>query len=134
MNIAENTSQRFSDEELAAPGIRAFFAITEKWGLTDAQKISLLGNPGRTTFYKWKAQEVKSLSKDQLERISYIIGIHKALRILFPSNESCYRWVTKANSAPLFGGKSAMDRMLSGNVSDLFVVRQYLDAQRGGWA
>lgn len=134
MTIAENTTFKFSDDELAGPGLKAFFSITEKWGLNDQQKISLLGNPSRSTFYKWKGQEVKSLTKDQLERISYIVGIHKALRILFSNTESCYRWVTKTNTAPLFGGKSALDRMLSGNVSDLFVVRQYLDAQRGGWA
>ena len=43
-------------------------------------------------------------------------------------------WLRKPNDAPLFGGRTALDRMLAGQVSDLFVVRQYLDAQRGGKA
>jgi hypothetical protein len=135
MTAGESAPSKFSDAQLSAPGLRAFFEITEKWGLDDAQKIRLLGSPGRTTFYKWKSNEIKnSLPKDTLERISYIRGIHKALRILFPNPDSCYQWITRENTAPLFGGRTALDRMLSGHVSDLFVVRQYLDAQRGGWA
>ncbi|MGZ5131764.1 MAG: MbcA/ParS/Xre antitoxin family protein, partial [Caldimonas sp.] len=56
------------------------------------------------------------------------------LHILFPVAERADEWVRKANTAPLFGGRSALDRMLAGQVSDLYVVRQYLDAQRGGKA
>ena len=67
-----------------------------------------------------------------LERISYVLGIHKALEILFPDPVRADAWVRRPNDAPLFGGRSALERMLGGNVSDLYVVRQYLDAQRGG--
>lgn len=67
-----------------------------------------------------------------LERISYVLGIYKALQILFPDPVRADAWIKRANSAPLFAGQRALDRLLSGNVSDLFVVRQYLDAQRGG--
>ena len=69
-----------------------------------------------------------------LERVSYILGIYKALNILLPNEQAADAWVRCPNTAPLFGGKSALDRMLLGKVSDLYVVRQYLDAQRGGWA
>ena len=69
-----------------------------------------------------------------LERISYVIGTYKALQILLPSEQAADAWIKAPNTAPLFGGRSALDRMLSGQVSDLYVVRQYLDAQRGGWA
>jgi hypothetical protein len=55
------------------------------------------------------------------------------LQILLPEPAAADAWIKKPNSAPLFGGQSALDRMLSGNVGDLFVVRQYLDAMRGGW-
>jgi hypothetical protein len=74
------------------------------------------------------------LSHDTLERISYILGIYKALEILLPNSKAADQWVKQANTAPLFQGKSALQRMLSGNVGDLYVVRQYLDAMRGGWA
>ncbi|HET8881082.1 MAG TPA: MbcA/ParS/Xre antitoxin family protein, partial [Solimonas sp.] len=83
-------------------------------------------------FFLWKKQKAGSLSRDVMERISYVLGIYKALQILFPQAERADEWVRRPNDAPLFAGRSALDRMLSGNVADLFVVRSYLDAQRGG--
>jgi len=53
---------------------------------------------------------------------------------LLPIPERADAWISKRNTAPLFGGKSALARMLGGQVSDLYVVRQYLDAQRNGWS
>jgi hypothetical protein len=75
-----------------------------------------------------------TLSRDTLERLSYIFGIYSALQLLLPRPEAADAWIRKANTAPLFGGGSALARMLSGQVADLYIVRQYLDAQRGGWA
>ena len=66
--------------------------------------------------------------------VSYMLGIFKVLHILLPDEDAADAWVKKPNTAPIFAGKSALNRMLSGHVSDLYVVRQYLDAQRGGWA
>ncbi|MBS0381657.1 MAG: DUF2384 domain-containing protein [Proteobacteria bacterium] len=119
------------DEALAGPGLRAFFKLTERWNLRVAEQRKLLGDPPESTFYKWKREQDGTLSRDTLERISYLLGIFKALAILFPQPERADAWLRKPNSAPTFGGKSALERMLSGNVADLFVVRQYLDAQRG---
>ena len=65
-------------------------------------------------------------------RLSYLFGIHAALQVLLPVPERANQWVRKPNAAPFLGGASAIDRMLGGQVADLFVVRQYLDAQRGG--
>ena len=124
-----------SSREISAAGLRAFFNIARDWALnTDAQMV-LLGAPGRSTFFKWKsAPESADLKRDTLERLSYLLGIYKALQILLPDASAADAWVKKPNSAPLFGGKSALDRMLGGNVADLVAVRQYLDARRGGWA
>ena len=94
----------------------------------------LLGAPGRSTFFKWKKDQDGTLSRDTIERISYILGIYKALQILLSDEAAADAWVKRPNTAPLFGGRSALERMLSGQVADLFTVRQYLDAQRGGWA
>ena len=69
-----------------------------------------------------------------LERLSYLFGIYAALQILLPVAQQADAWVRKPNAAPVFGGKSALDRMLGGQVADLYVVRHYLDAQRGGRA
>jgi hypothetical protein len=67
-----------------------------------------------------------------LERISYVLGIYKALQILLPDPARADAWVRASNGAPLFAGRSALERMLAGNVSDLYAVRSYLDAERGG--
>ncbi len=59
------------------------------------------------------------------------MGIHKALRIIFREPTRGYAWIKAANAA--FGGASAMDVMLHGELTDLMRVRNYLDAERGGW-
>lgn len=124
-----------SSRELSAAGLRAFFNIARDWKLSTDEQMVLLGAPGRSTFFKWKAApERADLKRDTLERVSYLLGIYKALQILLPSTEAADAWVKKPNSAPLFGGRRALDRMLGGNVADLIAVRQYLDARRGGWA
>lgn len=124
-----------SPERLSAAAIRSFCRIAELWGLDTEQQLTLLGSPGRSTFFKWKKHpEASALPHDTLERISYLLGIYKALQILLPDPAAADAWVKKPNSAPLFGGRSALERMLSGNVGDLYVVRQYLDAMRGGWS
>lgn len=120
---------------LSAVGLRVFFNIAESWRLKNEEAMALLGSPSRSLFFKWKKDPQSAIiSKDTLERISYILGIYKALQILLPNPKAADEWVSKKNSAPLFSGQSALERMLSGNVGDLYVVRQYLDAARGGWA
>lgn len=118
----------------SGPALRTFFKIAERWNLNVEEQMKLLGITARSTFFKWKQDQEGRLSLDTLERISYILGIFKSINILLPEEVAADAWIKKANDAPIFSGKSALDRMLSGHVSDLFVVRQYLDAQRGGWA
>jgi Protein of unknown function (DUF2384) len=139
MTIAARETRRAApapdNRTLSAAGLRAFFNIARAWELSIEEQMVLLGSPGRSTFFKWKsAPESAVLKRDALERLSYILGIYKALQILLPDAGAADAWVKKPNAAPLFGDKSALDRMLGGNVGDLMVVRQYLDARRGGWA
>jgi hypothetical protein len=132
---APQTRAKPSPRDISAAGLRAFFAIVRDWGLNTEEQMVLLGAPGRSTFFKWKsAPESADLKRDTLERLSYLLGIYKALQILLPDATAADAWVKKPNSAPGFGGQSALDRMLGGNVADLIAVRQYLDARRGGWA
>ena len=117
----------------AAPGaLRTFFRIVADWQLSAQDARVLLGNPPESTFYKWKSGQVGQIGRDVLERISYVLGIYKALQILLPNATSADGWIKRPNAAPVFGGRSALDLMLSGNVADLYLVRQYLDAERGG--
>ena len=120
--------------KVSGAALRTFFRIADAWKLSSKEQITLLGNPSKSTFYRWKQVADLSLPQDTLERLSYIFGIYSALQVLLPQEAAADAWVRKPNTAPLFGGRSALERMLSGQVSDLYVVRQYLDAQRGGWA
>ena len=135
MHATRVITQPSTPTDLAPAAIRAFSNIARLWKLDTDEQLILLGSPPRSTFFKWKkVPESASLGKDTLERISYLLGIYKALQILLPDTSAADAWVRKPNHAHIFGGKSALDRMLSGNVADLYVVRKYLDAMRGGWA
>lgn len=121
--------------EMSAAGLRAFFKIAGDWDLGAEEQIVLLGSPARSTYFKWKqSPETARLARDTLERLSLMLGIYKALQILLPQASAADAWIKRPNSAPPFGGRRALDRMLAGNISDLVAVRQYLDAMRGGWA
>ena len=122
-----------SRKALSGPALRTFFRIAELWRLSVEEQMTLLGVTARSTFFKWKKDNDALLSKDTLERISYILGIYKALQVLLPDAEAADNWVRQPNDAAPFAGRSALQRMLSGNVADLYEVRNYLDAQRGGW-
>jgi Antitoxin Xre-like helix-turn-helix domain/Antitoxin Xre/MbcA/ParS C-terminal toxin-binding domain len=112
-------------------GLRAFTRIAELWHLSIAEQLALLGIASRSTYFKWRKEAQPKLPRDTLERLSYLLGIYKALQLLLPDTRAADEWIRRSNDAPLFGGKSALERMLSGNVADLFIVRQYLDSQRG---
>lgn len=115
----------------AQAALRTFWRLAEAWKLTIAEQLTLLG-VSRTTLYQWKAGKAGPLEAHVLERLSYLFGIYGALQILLPVPERANEWIRKPNTAPFLGGRSALDRMLGGQVADLFVVRQYLDAERGG--
>lgn len=120
--------------DVSGGALRTFFNIARDWGLTAEEAMTLLGFDARTrsTYFKWKRDPGSArLSRDKLERLSYIFGIYKALQVLLPRSDAADGWIRRPNSAAPFGGRSALERMLSGNVADLYVVRQYLDAQRG---
>jgi Protein of unknown function (DUF2384) len=112
-------------------GLRAFTQIAELWHLSISEQLALLGIKSRSTYFKWRNDAQPKLPRDTLERLSYLLGIYKALQLLLPDAPAADEWIRRPNDAPLFGGRSALERMLSGNVADLFIVRQYLDAQRG---
>lgn len=122
-----------SDARMSRAGLRTFLRIAQLWRLSVEEQLTLLGSPARSTYYRWKKEGAAGLPKDVLERLSYIIGIYKALQVLVPDERAADAWVRRPNDARPFGGRSALDRMLSGQVADLYEVRRYLDAERGGW-
>ena len=123
-----------SSAAAAQAALRTFWRIADAWQLDATEQGTLLG-VGRTTLYQWKQGKVNGpLDRHVLERLSYLFGIYAALQILLPVAARADAWVRQPNAAPLFGGRPALERMLGGQVADLYVVRHYLDAQRGGKA
>jgi hypothetical protein len=118
------------DRDALAAGMRAFFNIMDKWGLGYEQASTLLGRPGRSTFYGWKRGDIGNVvhGLDLATRISYVLGIYQALEEIYEQPELADGWVRKPSDA--FGGQSALDRMLGGQITDLARVREYLDSQR----
>ena len=114
--------------------LSAIFKIFSQWRLTGAQQMTLLGLSNEKTLYNWKSQPVKAmLTLDLLERASYILGIYKSLQILLPDQALADQWLSTPNYNPLFNGTAPLDRLLAGQVVDLAVVRNFLDAELGGW-
>ncbi|WP_237704374.1 MbcA/ParS/Xre antitoxin family protein [Rheinheimera sp. A13L] len=116
-------------EKTAQVALSVFFNIMNAWQVKAKDQMVLLGKPAESTFYNWKKGKIASLSPDTLERISYVMGIYKALGILFASREQADAWPQKPNAA--FNNETALDFMLKGSVMHLSDMRRYLDAQRG---
>ena len=119
------------NERSLAAGFRAIFRIFDDWGVAGEQARVLLGQPPRSTFYHWKKGEIGAVSHDTVQRLSYILGIYKALQILYKDAALADAWIKRPSLA--FGGKSALERMAGGDVTDLAAVRAHLDAARGGY-
>ena len=117
------------EREMAGPGLRTFFRICEKWRVLPEQQVLILGCRDGTTLDAWLRGNYAEVSDDVLIRISYVLGIYKALHSIFPDERNADSWVTAPNSAPLLAGRSAIDLMVEGGVGGLASVRNYLEAQ-----
>jgi hypothetical protein len=129
-------AERPQEPDLSSPAaaeaaLRTFWRLADAWALSVPEQCTLLG-VARTTLYQWKQGKVRGLDRHVLERLSYLFGIWSALQVLLPDTARATAWLRKPNAAPFLAGQSALQRMLGGQVSDLFVVRQYLDSERGG--
>jgi uncharacterized protein (DUF2384 family) len=123
------TSEPLTDEEGQAM-FRASVNLFRLWGLTDNEAAKLLDMPVRS-YRRWKLGPQGRIDRDGKTRLSNIMGIHKALRIIFREPQRAYEWIKAPNNA--FGDRSALDVMLGGELTDVMRVRRYLDAERGGW-
>lgn len=118
--------------EAARKVLRAFFNIAHAWNLRPGEQGRLLG-VNAATCRRWRQHQVNApLSPDKLERLAYILSIYAALHVLIPVPERADAWLREQNTAPIFGGESALKRMLGGLVGDLKVVADYLSATQSG--
>lgn len=111
--------------------LRAVIRLFGHWQINDDQAGILLGGISTRTYARWKQSAPSVIGVDLAFRLSNILGIHKALRILFREPQRGYNWIHRHNQA--FQEQSALDVMLQGQVTDLMRVRHYLDAQRSPW-
>ena len=111
--------------------LRAVLNLLDRWDLSRAEKLVLLGGPSDRTFHRWRAGDISPLPTDTVYRLGDLLAIHQALRHMFTDAERGYKWVKRPND--VFAGRSALEVMLQGSPVDLNRVRAYLDAERGGW-
>lgn len=123
-------AREFSTEEVQAMQ-RAVIRLFDHWGVTDAQAAVLLGDIAVRTYQRWKQGEYGRWNVDLAARLSNLIGIHKALRLLYTEADRGYRWIKAPNRG--FGERTALEVMLGGQLTDLMRVRRYLDSYRSAW-
>src|SRR5688572_12424445 len=116
---------------LAAPALRAFFSIARAWDLSTTEERALLGWPPTSTFHKYKSGDAGVLSFDTLTRISLVLGIYKALQLLYAEPAFADRWIRMPNANTLFGGLTPVAFLSDTGLDGLFQVRRLLDARRG---
>jgi len=118
-------------ERLSASALKAFFNLMERWAIRDEDARGLLGGVTNGPYYSWKKQPDRLLDADVLTRISYLVGIFKALNILY-GEQLADEWIRLPNMNRIFGSQTPLEYMLRGGVPAMHIVRRLLDARRGG--
>lgn len=119
--------------EKMSTSLRVAVNILRKWGMTTEQMTTILG-VSSASINRVKNKSVISLTRDQLERISYVLNIHAALKLVFDNPENTYNFVNMANHNPYFNGATPMSIMLNGSMASLYETHKRIDALRGaGW-
>ena len=122
---------RAAREKLSAPALKAFFALVARWQVKDEDARALLGGVTNGPYYEWKKNPDRLLDTDRLTRISYLIGIFKALHILH-GKTLADEWVQLPNTNPIFAGETPLAFMMRGGLPAMQTVRRLLDARRAG--
>lgn len=122
---------RAERERLSTPALKAFFNIMARWGVRDEDARALLGGVTNGPFYEMKRDPARVLDADRLTRVSYLIGMFKALRILH-SRTLADEWVHLPNQNPILGGQTPLAYMIRGGLPAMQTVRRLLDARRAG--
>lgn len=118
-------------ERLSRSALKGFFLLADAWKLRDEDARELLGGLSSSAFYEWKKNPDRLLEVDRITRISYLIGIYKALHILY-GEKLANEWISLPNKNVIFSGLSPLAYMQAGGLLAMQVVRKLLDARRGG--
>jgi hypothetical protein len=124
-------STKAERERLSRSAVKAFLNIMTRWGIRDEDARALLGGISNGPFYEMKKKPDRTLDTDALTRASYLVGIFKALNILY-SEKLADAWVQRPNTNRIFGGQTPLAFMIKGGLPAMQIVRRLLDARRGG--
>lgn len=124
-------NSRAERERLSRSALAGFFRLADAWKLRDDEARDLLGGLSSSAFYDWKKNHDRVLEVDRLTRISYLIGIYKALHILY-GDRLADEWVRLPNRNRIFAGRTPLAYMQAGGLPAMQTVRSLLDARRGG--
>jgi len=128
---AVDLGSRDARERLSPAALKAFFNIAERWQIRDDDARALLGGVSNGPFYEMKRNPDRMLDADRLMRVSYLVGIFKALGILY-SDAHADAWVHQPNTNPIFAGQTPLSYMIAGGLPAMQIVRRLLDARRAG--
>lgn len=129
--VIPDLASRGERERLSAPALKAFFNIMALWKARDEDARALLGGVTNGPFYEMKRDPDRVVDVDRLTRISYLIGIFKALRILH-GEALADEWIRLPNRNPIFAGQTPLAYMVQGGLPAMQVVRRLLDSRRAG--
>jgi hypothetical protein len=129
--VLVDLNDRAERERLSRSAMQGFFQLAHAWQVRDEDARELLGGVSSSTFYEWKKNPDRLLEVDRITRISYLLGIYKALHILY-GDKLADEWVHLANSNPVFNGRAPLAFMLAGGLLAMQSVRRLLDARRSG--
>ncbi|WP_313032435.1 antitoxin Xre/MbcA/ParS toxin-binding domain-containing protein, partial [Massilia alkalitolerans] len=129
--VLVDLNSRAERERLSRSALMGFFKLAASWQVRDDDARELLGGLSSSSYYDWKKNPDRVLEVDRITRISYLLGIHKALHILY-GDKLADEWVHLPNTNPVFAGRSPLAYMLAGGLIAMQTVRKLLDARRGG--
>ena len=129
--VLVDLNSRAERERLSRSALMGFFKLAAAWGVRDDDARELLGGLSSSSYYDWKKNPDRVLEVDRITRISYLLGIYKALHILY-GDTLADEWVHLPNTNPVFAGRTPLAYMLAGGLIAMQTVRKLLDARRGG--
>lgn len=128
---AVDLTRKENRARLSPAAVKGLMRLAARWQIRDDDARILLGGMSNGSFYSLKSRSSKTLDEDQLTRVSLLVGIYKALNILY-SQKLADAWMTLPNTNAMFGGDTPLNYVKKGGIPALLRLRQLLDARRGG--
>jgi hypothetical protein len=129
--VLVDLNSRTERERLSRSALMGFFKLAAAWQVRDDDARELLGGLSSSSYYDWKKNPDRVLEVDRITRVSYLLGIYKALHILY-GDKLADEWVHLPNTNLVFAGRTPLAYMLAGGLIAMQTVRKLLDARRGG--